>query len=134
MIAARKLCLCRKGFTLIELIVVIVILGILAMIAVPRLSGFTGQAKESLCETHRKDLMRLVVSYMEMEGSDSDLRFQQLVSEYYGDEAICPEGGLVSYADGGIVCSTHGGFIAPDGDDEEGDGDGEDPGGEVPWL
>lgn len=35
----------KKGFTLIELIVVIAILGILAAVAVPRMSGFTDKAK-----------------------------------------------------------------------------------------
>lgn len=37
----------QKGFTLIELIVVIAILAILAAIAIPRLSGFSEQAKQA---------------------------------------------------------------------------------------
>jgi prepilin-type N-terminal cleavage/methylation domain-containing protein len=41
----KKLNKRNKGFTLVELVVVIAILGILAMIAVPRLLGFQDRAK-----------------------------------------------------------------------------------------
>ena len=37
----------NKGFSLIELIIVIAIIAILALILVPRLGGFTGQAKDA---------------------------------------------------------------------------------------
>lgn len=46
----------RKGFTLIELIVVIAIIGILAAILIPRFSGFQAKARSTEAVTHAKNI------------------------------------------------------------------------------
>lgn len=47
----------KKGFTLIELIVVICILGILAAILVPRFAGFTDKANKEASQTEARTIL-----------------------------------------------------------------------------
>lgn len=53
-----------KGFTLIELIVVIAILGILALILVPRFGGFTDDAKAAADKATARTIQTAVVSLL----------------------------------------------------------------------
>lgn len=53
----------RKGFTLIELVVVIAILGILAAIAVPRFADQTANAQKSACLANQRTIESAIAMY-----------------------------------------------------------------------
>jgi len=55
--------LLQKGFTLVELLVVIVILGILAAVVVFAVGGSTDKAQKSSCEAERSAVASAVEAY-----------------------------------------------------------------------
>ena len=52
-----------KGFTLVELLIVIVILGILATVTVFAVSGITQNAKDNTCKTELAEVQTAVEAY-----------------------------------------------------------------------
>lgn len=57
-----------KGFTLIELIIVISIIGILVSITVPTYGGYVKRAKEEVCKSNCLRVERMYEMYLETEG------------------------------------------------------------------
>jgi type II secretion system protein G len=93
----------RRGFTLIELVVVITILGVLVALAIPAVGGYVDNAKRKAAKADAKNLQTALVLYASQNGNfPSSLadygQLQRSLQEYLSLPST--EGGATFYFGG----------------------------------
>lgn len=81
----------RKGFTLIELVVVIAILGILALIAIPRFAGVRDNAEASAATSYATTVINAAEIYYIETGEDivtSGSAFDAMVTSLVAEDLL----------------------------------------------
>ena len=113
----------RKGFTLIELVIVVAIIGILSMIAVPKFNEVTQDAKNKTWESNCQVVVSAIAMYMAANNGNIPTRAKELdnyINGGFNSLWDTPKGaiyqlfgGNTTYrfnADGGLVAThTYGG-------------------------
>lgn len=89
----------EKGFTLIEMVIVIAILGIIAAIVVPNFGSLTGQGQDEACQMEERTVTTVAIAYS-FDTGECPTEIGQLAGYFEDPSAI--QG---SYTFGGIFPS-----------------------------
>lgn len=87
----------QRGFTFLEMSIVVAIIGIIMLMAIPNYQGAAAKAQEKSCEANRKMIEAQVISYMIDRASKPNIVADLLSAGYLKDDPKCPVKGLNAY-------------------------------------
>ena len=99
----------QKGFTIMELMIVIVIIGILIAIAIPAYNNFRAAAQKRACQSNMRTILSANGLYMAETGNDA--ASIDLLTPYMNNAATitCPTDNTAEYtiAAGVVTCTAN---------------------------
>ncbi len=99
-----------KGFTLVELLIVIIIIGVLAVGLYLAVGGFDKKAKEATCLGNREAIKTAWGIYKFANPTSESLQ-DFIDAKFHGqienEQAVCPSGGVYSAVENDVKCSVH---------------------------